>query len=206
MFEYYACAEIKSTNHTHSHRGVLLLENMSFYLVVAVSLLFRLCLLLYGEWQDKYFAVKFTDVDYYVFSDAAKLIMEGQSPFQRLTYRYTPILSLILTPNHCVFFSFGKLIFIACDVLTGWLIFKILSLRGTSQTLKLASSSFWLLNPLTATVSSRGNAESILSFLVLLCLYFMLNKRLALSAIAFGSAVHMKIFPIMYALPLFLFL
>ena len=179
---------------------------MWIHVLLAVSLLLRLCLLLYGEWQDRYFAVKFTDIDYYVFSDAAKLIVDGKSPFLRPTYRYTPLLSLLLTCNHYLFYSFGKLIFIACDVLTGWLIYRILSLRGTSQSLKLVSSSFWLLNPLTATVSSRGNAESILSFLVLSCLYLILRRRLFLSAVTFGFAVHMKIFPIVYSLPLFLFL
>ena len=179
---------------------------MTLQILLLVSLLIRLCLLLYGEWQDRYFAVKFTDIDYYVFSDAAKLIVEGQSPYQRLTYRYTPILSLLLTFNHYFFYSFGKLLFIACDVLTGWLIYRILSLRGTSQSLKLVACSFWLLNPLTATVSSRGNGESVLSFLVLLSLYFILRGRLFLSAVAYGLAVHMKIFPIMYSLPLFLFL
>lgn len=179
---------------------------MSIYVLLLVSLLFRICLLLYGEWQDRHFAVKFTDVDYYVFSDAAKLVVEGRSPFLRQTYRYTPLLSLLLTCNHYFFYSFGKLIFIACDVLTGWLIYRILSLRGISKSLKLISCSFWLLNPLTATVSSRGNAESILSFLMLLCLYFILSRRVILSAIAFGLAVHMKIFPGIYSLSLFLFL
>ena len=190
----------------HSHVGVRFMETMSIHLLLSVSLLLRLCLLLYGEWQDRYFAVKFTDVDYHVFSDAAKLVAEGLSPYERPTYRYTPILSLLLIPNHYLFYSFGKLIFIACDVLTGWLIHRILMLRGTSHNLNLVSCSFWLLNPLTATVSSRGNAESILSFLVLLCLYLILCKRLFLSAVAFGLAVHMKVFPIMYSLPLFLFL
>lgn len=179
---------------------------MPIHILLLVSVLIRMCLLLYGEWQDKYFAVKFTDIDYYVFSDAAKLVVEGQSPYLRLTYRYTPILSLLLTSNHYFFFFFGKLLFIVCDVLVGWLIYRILSLRGVSESLSLVSSSFWLLNPLTATVSSRGNAESVLSFLVLLSLYLILCRRLFLSAVVYGLAVHMKIFPIMYSLPLFLFL
>ena len=179
---------------------------MTIHVLLLVSLLIRLCLLLYGEWQDRHFAVKFTDVDYYVFSDAAKLIVEGQSPYLRLTYRYTPILSLLLTLNHYLFYSFGKLLFIACDVLTGWLIYRILTLRGTPESLKLISCSFWLFNPLTAAVSSRGNAESVFSFLVLLTLYFVLCGRIFLSAVMYGLSVHMKIFPIIYSLLLFLFL
>ena len=179
---------------------------MTIHILLLVSLLVRLCLLLYGEWQDRYFAVKFTDIDYYVFSDAAKLIVEGQSPYLRLTYRYTPVLSLILTLNHYLFYSFGKVLFIACDVLTGWLVYRILTVRGVPESLKLISCSFWLLNPLTAAVSSRGNAESVLSFLVLLTLYFILRGMIFLSAVMYGLSVHMKIFPIMYSLPLFLFL
>lgn len=179
---------------------------INFYLLFSLSLLLRLCLVVYGELQDKYFSVKFTDIDYHVFSDAAKHVTEGQSPFMRPTYRYTPLLAILLTPNHYLFFSFGKLLFILCDLLTGWLIYCILTIKGITGSLKFISCCVWLLNPLTATVSSRGNAESLLSVLVLLCLYCIMCKQVVLSGVAFGLAVHMKIFPIMYSLPLFLFL
>ena len=178
--------------------GVLVLFLFSFLL--------RLFLVLYGEWQDKHFSVKFTDIDYHVFSDAAKHVIMGRSPFMRPTYRYTPLLAILLTPNHYLFLSFGKLLFILCDLLAGWLIYTTLALKGVSESMKFLSCSLWLLNPLTATVSSRGNAESILSVLVLLCLYCIMCKRVVLSGIAFGVAVHVKIFPVMYSLPLFLFL
>ena len=171
-----------------------------------LSLVFRLVLICYGEWQDRNFAVKFTDIDYHVFSDAAKHVTEGQSPFLRLTYRYTPLLAILLTPNHYLFYSFGKFVFIACDLLAGWLIHSILELQGVGEGKRLGSCLLWLLNPLTATVSSRGNAESLLAILVLLTLYFVMCKHLVLSAIVFGLAIHMKIFPVMYSLPLFLLL
>lgn len=174
--------------------------------LIGVSCLVRFCLILYGEWQDKHFTVKFTDVDYFVFTDAAKHVTEGNSPYLRPTYRYSPLLALLLTPNHYLFFSFGKIIFVVCDLATGWLVYRILSLRGVPERFKLLSCACWLLNPLTATVSCRGNAESLLSLLVLSSLYLVMTRWLIMAAVMYGLSIHMKIFPIIYSVPLFLFL
>lgn len=43
---------------------------------MSVGLILRLALILYGEWQDKTMAVKFTDIDYFVFHDAATFLYE----------------------------------------------------------------------------------------------------------------------------------
>lgn len=174
--------------------------------VFLTSILVRIVLLVYGEWQDSNFAVKFTDVDYHVFSDAARHVVDGRSPFLRPTYRYTPLLAILLALNHLLFYSFGKVVFVCCDLCVAFLIHQILALRGVGRSKRTFSVSLWLLNPLTATVSSRGNAESILAVLVLLTLYLVMCKRLYLSGFFFGLAVHMKIFPVVYSLPLFLFI
>ena len=55
--------------------------------------LVRVALLVWGEWQDRQLAVPYTDIDYAVFSDGALLTARGQSPYERSTYRYSPLVS-----------------------------------------------------------------------------------------------------------------
>jgi phosphatidylinositol glycan class M len=66
--------------------------------------------------------------------------------------------------------------------------------------------SVWLLNPVTAIVSARGNAESLLSTVILGVIYCLTLKHVAAAALLFGFAVHFKVYPIVYALPLYLVL
>ena len=168
------------------------------------SLLLRVLLILYGEWHDRFFDVKFTDIDYSVFSDAARLVKDGHSPYLRRTYRYTPLLAWLLTPNHVAFHAFGKLLFVLLDVLAGWIIHEILALESTTRSKRILLCSLWLYNPLTAVVSSRGNAESVMAVLVLLCVYFLMRDCVILCAICYGMAVHMKIYPVIYSVLLLL--
>ena len=127
----------------------------------------------------------------------------------RPTYRYTPILAWMLTPNITLFVEFGKVIFIVCDVLTGYLLYHILKKRSCSEFTATMCASFWLLNPLPATVSSRGNAESVIAILVLGTMYYVMKQgllNLCIGGLLYGLSVHMKIYPVTYALPIYLML
>lgn len=169
-----------------------------------LAFLLRICLIAYGEWQDKNMVVKYTDIDYHVFTDAARHIMEGNSPYLRPTYRYTPLLAVFVTPNISLHMCFGKVLFVLFDVLAGYLLYKILCVRGCSDSRAVVTSWLWLFNPLPLTVSTRGNAESIMAVLVLASIYFVLVKNVPVAAIFFALSVHFKIFPIIYGLPLVL--
>ncbi|XP_035826826.1 GPI mannosyltransferase 1 isoform X2 [Aplysia californica] len=166
----------------------------------------RLAMIAYGQWQDANMAVKYTDVDYYVFTDAAEYVTKGESPYLRSTYRYPPILAWILTLNIWLSPVAGKIIFVAFDILVGSLIYKIVRKSGCQENMAKNCALAWLLNLLPATVSSRGNAESVMAFLVLQSLDYLINGRTVLAAIFYSLSVHFKIYPVTFALPIYLYL
>lgn len=62
----------------------------------------------------------------------------------------------------------------------------------------------WLYNPLVIGVTTRGSSEAIMAVLVLLTLYMMKMRLHILAGIFLGVAVHFKLYPLIYSLPLYL--
>ncbi|XP_023024233.2 GPI mannosyltransferase 1 isoform X1 [Leptinotarsa decemlineata] len=228
-----------------------------------ISLIIRLILISYGIHHDQISEVKYTDIDYKVFTDASRHIVNGNSPYDRHTFRYSPFIAIFLIPNLTIHHSFGKVIFSLVDIIVGLLIriivkynlkeydcyklryFKRLSIRDESQLTetnqkfdrkmkeKMKKSRkqgmnimgtdilsaddvnvnaniamiFWLYNPLTIAIGTRGNCDSIAGFLVLLSLYFLQCRQYPFFAgLIHGVSIHFRLYPIMYSLTFFMFL
>ncbi|GAB2282487.1 hypothetical protein Dimus_017030 [Dionaea muscipula] len=179
---------------------------ITFRWLLLLSAIFRILLILYGEWQDTHMEVRYTDVDYFVFSDAAMLMSLGKSPYQRTTYRYSPMLAFLLIPNARLHHSWGKFLFSASDLLVGIFTRDILKLRGVPDNACTLSVMAWLLNPFTFTIGTRGNCEPIVCASILWIIICIMKGKVYQAAFWYGLVVHFRIYPIIYALPIILVL
>lgn len=87
-----------------------------------LSFLIHLALIHYGRYHDEIYPVPYTDVDYKVFTDAARYVANFESPYKRDTYRYTPIVAYLLLLNVLLCDYFGKLLFSAVNIVVALLI------------------------------------------------------------------------------------
>ncbi|XP_003702287.2 GPI alpha-1,4-mannosyltransferase I, catalytic subunit [Megachile rotundata] len=168
-----------------------------------LAYLIRITLVTYSYFHDKTFSVPYTDVDYTVFTDAARHMVQGSSPFERSTYRYTPLLALLLTPNIFLHESFGKILFSFVDILVGILIHKILSLQHTNENLKSICTLLWLYNPFVIIISTRGNADSVAVLLVMLTLYTFLQDKYIQAGFLHAISIHFRLYPLIFSIPMY---
>ncbi|XP_018048028.1 PREDICTED: GPI mannosyltransferase 1-like isoform X1 [Atta colombica] len=169
-----------------------------------LAFVLRLVLILYANFHDEYLAVPYTDVDYKVFTDAARHIIEQRSPFDRHTYRYSPFLAWILTPNIILHKNFGKILFSVVDILIAILIKNIVTRQRCNETMKHYCALLWLYNPLTLVISTRGNADSLAVLLVAFTLDLLQRDKIVLAGLLHGISVHFRLYPLMFSLPMFL--
>ncbi|KAG5451524.1 GPI mannosyltransferase 1 [Clonorchis sinensis] len=242
---------------------------------LSVAFLFRIALLLFSVWQDTTRwpdgQLRFTDVDYDVFTDAARALVSGEDIYNaRPTYRYSPLIAALVAPGHWLFRNrlirqspsvnpktffdpplnvldtqrtpmhtsthgltsiedalsriWGKLVFIIADLICAWLQYNIIIIEAMPETIRESSEGIpfpsaklsqlavllvsfaWLFNPVTAVVSVRGNAEAVLGVCVLACLALILRRRLFLAGLFFGLCIHLKLYPVIYAPAIYLWL
>lgn len=214
--------------------------DLSWVSHLVISGVIRLVLVSYGEFHDRRFEVPYTDVDYKVFSDAARHVIHNRSPYNRHTYRYSPLIAYLLTPNVLLHPLFGKLLFCLADLLVAFLIRKLVFFNITdwmsqfeSYTSKTApiecakkptktrkgrlvkynlkiqtahywaqrAMLFWLYNPMTIAISTRGNSDSLACLLVIVTVYLIqVGGSPFAVGLLHGLCIHFRLYPIIYSL------
>ncbi|WAQ88462.1 hypothetical protein PtA15_9A589 [Puccinia triticina] len=159
----------------------------------------RLGLICYSVYHDSRSSLKYTDIDYQVFSDAARALLSGGSPYDRATYRYTPLLALILTPNEFIHPCWGKALFGIADLLIGTMLYRLCPSHNAASSHGRLVCLIWLLNPFVMNFSTRGSSESLLGVVIIGFLYSAERKKWDAAAVLLGVAVHLKIYPFIYA-------
>ncbi|KAG5178250.1 PIG-M-domain-containing protein [Tribonema minus] len=110
-----------------------------------------------------------------------------------------------LLPAVTVHPACGKLLFALADLAVGAAIEGVLRARGVPAAHARQCSALWLFNPVAANVSTRGSCDSITSALVLLAAMFAsgpsrsVTAAAALAALPLGLAVHIRLYPVIYA-------
>lgn len=89
--------------------------------------------------------------------------------------------------------------------------------RNRPELIAKISACFWLYNPLTAIISTRGNGDSFSSFFVILTMYLLAkseecstkskrNWLILLAGLTHGFAIHLRLYPLLFSLAFYLFL
>lgn len=125
-----------------------------------VNIVVRLVLIVYGEVQDCLSEVQYTDVDYKVVTDGARHVLRGESPYDRHTYRYSPLLAYLMVPNVIGHKFLGKVIFAICDLLVGVLIRRMV-LHEFLQTFRENALAMQT-HAKTRTLSAARSVDSLL--------------------------------------------
>ena len=165
--------------------------------ITAAALALRFALVAVASLVDAYkpFGLRYTDVDYDVLKDGARAMMQGDSPFQRATYRYSPLVSYPLLLDLKTGLPLAKVVFCLMDVLLGDAIGDLASRRGASYHVRL----LWLFNPISIVLCTRGSWDAVSVYLVLQAL---LSKRSPVKAgLLLGFATHLRLYPVIYAAP-----
>lgn len=169
--------------------------------ILILGIAIRLLIFGMGIYIDKKTSLTYTDVDYDVLLDGAKYVLNGGSPFERYTYRYTPLLAYLAIPSIVLNEHLGKVIFIIFDLLCALILLKICS--NFTPKNKIYALCFYFLNPNMINCSTRGSFESVLTLSLFLTILTYKNYP-NLSAFFYGLSVHLKIFPIIFCLTIYL--
>ena len=175
----------------------------------ALGLVLRLLLVVLGAYVDAGTSLplvgqlEYTDVDYKVFGYASEA---ADGPYTREDYKYPPFLAWLMHGNALLGTTlFGKGVFCLADAASIFLIHD-LSVAIVPSTAKetrtsQASAAAWMqaLNVPSMVICSRGNADSLTNFLVLLLLrQGGVRGDETAAGVVLGLLIYLRLYPVIY--------
>lgn len=174
----------------------------SVWAILSYGLLLRLALLAYSVYHDTHVEhIKYTDIDYRVFTNGSEALVHSRSPYEDQEYRYPPLVALIFVPNVLLKTElYGKLLLIFGDIICGQLHYRLNIAQGTDRLHSKLFLVIWLFNPITLAISTRGSFEPVLSVLILGSVQSLISNQFVLGGLLYGITIHLKLYPIIYSL------
>ena len=155
-----------------------------------------------------------TDIDYHVYTEGARELSRGKSPYARYTYRYTPLLAYMMLPNlHLPFF--GKILFNLFDLVSvHYVNLYLRRIKSVSQPTRFKALLFCLLNPFMIYINGRGSCESISVMLLAGAIYHMRlsdedkhrYSNLVIASLFYGLLVHFRLYPAIFGLTIYMYI
>lgn len=100
---------------------------MKYINIVLISIVLRTGLILFGDHFEDQQHLGLTDIDYKIYTEAGEIVQNGGSPYDRHTYRYSPIVAYLMIVNQYFGFTAGKFVLVVFDVIALLLIKKACS-------------------------------------------------------------------------------
>lgn len=155
--------------------------------ILILALVIRCILVCVGVYVNDPPALSMTDIDYLVVWDGICL---ASVPSERTTYRYSPMLKLLLWPI-CSWPIYGKLLYIMFDIVFGLIAYKITGYNNRITFL-------WLLNPIIIALSVRGSFDTVVQVLLAYMLLTIKQSKHFTAGLILGLCIHLRIYPIIF--------
>jgi|SRR5579872_2392703 len=143
---------------------------------------------------------------YLAFNLVTRYVPSGTFQMASLDPRLNPGIHFGITVVPGLLFDLlVKLPLIVSDTLIAVILFKLVFRSTNDERLATFAAALWFLNPLSIWVSSGwGMFDTLPALFTVLSIYFLLSKRFELSGLTLTSAIFLKYYAIVLAVPLLL--
>ena len=164
------------------------------FIILAISVSVRVSVFLWQALHPLPFnptLQNFEDFSIYYLKELA-LLSQGYLPYRDFPYSYPPLFLYVLAPFYRLGSNAAAIPIILADALSAPLVYLILR-RNSTETLAIVASIAYVVSPFFVVYEGLSwLSEQPMLFSLLLCVYLLLEGRIALSSAAFAIALLFK--------------